>query len=53
MIQRVEPSMHPFEDKFMANAAPVICEERARQLAAAAWPLEGLADVRDIVKLCA
>jgi hypothetical protein len=41
------------EDKFMANAAPVIGEERARQLAAVAWSLEGLADVRDIVKLCA
>jgi hypothetical protein len=41
------------EDKFMATAAPVIGDERARQLAAAAWSLEGLADVRDIVKLCA
>ena len=41
------------EDKFMANAAPVIGEERARQLTAAAWALDTLTDVRDIVKLCA
>ena len=41
------------EDKFMANAEPVIGEERARQVAAAAWSLDALADVRDIVGLCA
>jgi 2-methylcitrate dehydratase PrpD len=41
------------EDKFMANAAPVIGEDRARQVAAAAWSLDGLEDMRDIVKLCA
>ena len=41
------------EDKFMANAAPVIGEERARQVAAAAWRLDGLADVRQVVDLCA
>ena len=41
------------EDKFMANAAPVIGEERARQVTAAAWALDTLTDVRDIVKLCA
>jgi 2-methylcitrate dehydratase PrpD len=41
------------EDKFMANAAPVIGEERARRVAAAAWALDGLADVREIVTLCA
>ena len=41
------------EEKFMANAAPVIGEARARQLAAAAWGLEGLADTRQLVELCA
>jgi 2-methylcitrate dehydratase PrpD len=41
------------EDKFMANAAPIIGEERARQLAAAAWSLDGLEDMRDVVRLCA
>ncbi len=41
------------EDKFMANAAPVIGEERARQVAAAAWALEDLADCRKLVELCA
>ena len=41
------------EDKFMANAAPVIGEEHARQVAAAAWRLEGLADGRELVDLCA
>jgi len=41
------------EDKFMANAAPVIGEERARQVAAAAWRLEQLTDGRQLVKLCA
>jgi hypothetical protein len=37
----------------MANAVPVIGEERARQLTAAAWALDALADVRDVVKHCA
>jgi 2-methylcitrate dehydratase PrpD len=41
------------EDKFMANAAPVIGDERARQVAAAAWLLEGLADCRQLVDPCA
>jgi len=41
------------EDKFMANAAPVIGEDRARQAAAAAWRLEGLADCRQVVEFCA
>ena len=41
------------EDKFMANAAPVIGEERARQVTAAAWALDTLTDVRDVVKHCA
>jgi 2-methylcitrate dehydratase PrpD len=46
-------SDHAIEDKFMANAAPVIGEERARQVATAAWRLEGLADMRAVVDLCA
>jgi hypothetical protein len=37
----------------MANAAPVIGEERARHVAAAAWSLDALTDVRDVVKHCA
>src|SRR5262249_41101329 len=41
------------EDKFMANATPVVGEERARQVTAAAWALDALADVRDVVKHCA
>jgi 2-methylcitrate dehydratase PrpD len=41
------------EDKFMANAEPVIGEERARQVATAAWSLDGLDDMRDVVRLCA
>jgi hypothetical protein len=41
------------EDKFMANAGPVIGEERARLVTAAAWTLDTLTDVRDVVKHCA
>jgi 2-methylcitrate dehydratase PrpD len=41
------------EDKFMANAEPVIGEDRARQVAAAAWSLDGLEDMWDVVRLCA
>src|SRR5262245_13648816 len=41
------------EDKSMANAAPVIGEARARQVVAAAWRLEGLADLGPVVDLCA
>src|SRR5262245_37340736 len=46
-------SDHAIEDKFMANAEPVIGEARARQVVAGAWRLEGLADVRQVVDLCA
>jgi hypothetical protein len=31
----------------------VVSEERARQIAAMVWKLEGLGDVRDLIKLCA
>ena len=35
------------ENKFFANAAPVVGAERARQIAATVWKLDTLADVRD------
>ena len=41
------------ENKFLANAAPVVGEERARQIAATAWKLDKLADVRTLIGLCA
>jgi 2-methylcitrate dehydratase PrpD len=41
------------ENKFIANATPVVGEERARQIAAMVWKLEALGDVRDLIKLCA
>jgi 2-methylcitrate dehydratase PrpD len=41
------------ENKFLANAAPVVGDDRARQIAAMAWRLETLADVRELIALCA
>jgi 2-methylcitrate dehydratase PrpD len=41
------------ENKFLANAAPVVGEERARQIAATAWKLDKLGDVRELIGLCA
>jgi 2-methylcitrate dehydratase PrpD len=41
------------EAKFLANATPVIGEDRARQIAASAWTLEALNDARELVALCA
>jgi 2-methylcitrate dehydratase PrpD len=41
------------EDKFLANAAPVVGDERARQIAATAWRLDKLGDVRELIGLCA
>jgi 2-methylcitrate dehydratase PrpD len=41
------------ENKFLANAVPVVGEARARQIAAMVWKLEALGDVRDLIKLCA
>ena len=35
------------ENKFLANAAPVVGDDRARQIAATAWKLDKLGDVRD------
>ena len=35
------------ENKFLANAAPAVGDERARQIAATAWKLDKLGDVRD------
>jgi 2-methylcitrate dehydratase PrpD len=41
------------ENKFLANATPVVGEERARQIAATAWTLDKLDDVRTLIALCA
>ena len=41
------------ENKFLANAAPVVGDERARQIAATAWKLDKLGDVRALIGLCA
>jgi 2-methylcitrate dehydratase PrpD len=41
------------ETKFMANASPVIGEERARSAAALVWKLDKLRDVRELVALLA
>ena len=41
------------ENKFLANAAPAVGEERARQIAATAWKLDQLDDVRALIGLCA
>jgi 2-methylcitrate dehydratase PrpD len=41
------------ENKFLANAAPAIGDDRARQIAATAWRLDKLGDVRELISLCA
>jgi len=41
------------ENKFLANAAPAVGDERARQIAATAWKLDKLTDVRELIGLCA
>ena len=41
------------ENKFFANAAQAVGDERARQIAATAWKLDKLGDVRDLIGLCA
>jgi 2-methylcitrate dehydratase PrpD len=41
------------ENKFLANAAPAVGDERARQIAATAWRLETLSDTRELISLCA
>ena len=41
------------ENKFLANAAPAVGDARARQIAATAWRLESLTDVRELIGLCA
>jgi 2-methylcitrate dehydratase PrpD len=41
------------ENKFLANATPVVGEERARQIAATTWRLDKLGDVRELICLCA
>jgi 2-methylcitrate dehydratase PrpD len=41
------------ENKCLANVTPVVGEERARQIAATAWTLDKLDDVRTLIALCA
>jgi 2-methylcitrate dehydratase PrpD len=41
------------ERKFLGNAAGVLGEDRARAIAQAVWTLDGMADVRDLLALCA
>ncbi|WP_237213662.1 MmgE/PrpD family protein [Falsiroseomonas oryziterrae] len=41
------------EDKFLGNAAPVLGDARARQVAERSWSLDAMPDVRDLVALCA
>ena len=41
------------ETKFLANASPVIGEERARAAAAFVWSLDKHPDVRELIALLA
>jgi 2-methylcitrate dehydratase PrpD len=41
------------ENKFLANAAPAIGDDRARQIAATVQRLDTLSDIRELVTLCA
>jgi hypothetical protein len=41
------------EAKFLANAAPVIGQERASRVRDMVWQLERRGDVRDLLVLCA
>jgi 2-methylcitrate dehydratase PrpD len=41
------------ENKFMANASPVIGEEKALHVRDAVWRLEDMHDIRDLLALCA
>jgi 2-methylcitrate dehydratase PrpD len=41
------------ENKFLANATPTVGDKRARQIAAMAWRLDQLTDVRELIGLCA
>jgi 2-methylcitrate dehydratase PrpD len=41
------------ENKFLANAASAVGDDRARQIAATVWRLDSLADVRELIGLCA
>jgi 2-methylcitrate dehydratase PrpD len=46
-------SNRAIENKFFANATQVVGSERARQIAATAWKVDALGDVRDLIRLCA
>jgi 2-methylcitrate dehydratase PrpD len=41
------------EEKFMANAAPVIGRDRAQRVRDLVWRLDGIGDVRELIELCA
>ncbi|MBI3937357.1 MAG: MmgE/PrpD family protein [Betaproteobacteria bacterium] len=41
------------EAKFMANAVPVIGEDRAQRVRDSVWNLDRLGDVRELIRLCA
>jgi 2-methylcitrate dehydratase PrpD len=41
------------EGKFLANAAPVIGQERVSRILEAVWQLERLGNIRDLLALCA
>ena len=41
------------ETKFLANASPVIGDERAKRAAAFVWALEKQPDVRELIALLA
>jgi 2-methylcitrate dehydratase PrpD len=41
------------ERKFLGNAVGALGEDRARAIAQAVWTLDGMADVRDLLALCA
>jgi 2-methylcitrate dehydratase PrpD len=41
------------EAKFLANAVPTVGEERAREIAEMVRKLDALADIRDLLRLCA
>jgi 2-methylcitrate dehydratase PrpD len=40
------------EDKFLANAVPVIGSERAQRVCETVWRLEALDDLRALIALC-
>jgi hypothetical protein len=41
------------EAKFLGNATPTVGAERAQAICEQVWQLDRLADVREIIRLCA